>query len=260
MSVFLKRFFSAIILFLIFIFTFFSKNNIFFLCLLFMISIIALYELSKLLDLKKNYLFLFWFFPVIGYFFYILNYDLTFFSFLTTFLWLTFVPISLSRGLLIKSFPKFMYGLFYIFSLFISSSYLFLTNKYLLLITLLIVWVADISAYIFGKKFGRKKLAPTISPGKTYEGIFGAFLANFFLIFLLWYFYNQDLKYLLFLILVLIPLSVIGDLFESLLKRNVNKKDSGNLIPGHGGVLDRIDGLCASIPFVASLSLVENIF
>ena len=121
----------------------------------------------------------------------------------------------------------------------------------LLLFLFILIWVADSAAYFSGKKFGRTKLAETLSPGKTREGLWGALLATFLLALLgVWQF---DLKlgagvYFVILCLLTALISVVGDLFESLLKRNAGVKDSGFLIPGHGGVLDRIDSLMAASP------------
>lgn len=137
-----------------------------------------------------------------------------------------------------------------------------------LLSVLIWVWAADIGAYFAGKGFGKHKLAPSLSPGKTIEGMLGGlflvvlvslfFIANDF-----WplnYFsllYQQiGLASMLFITLAGSLLSVIGDLFESQLKRLANVKDSSQLLPGHGGFLDRIDALLPVLPFAALVFLV----
>lgn len=120
-----------------------------------------------------------------------------------------------------------------------------------LLYGLMLVWVADIGAYFSGKKFGKTKLAPNISPGKTKEGLWGAMLATSIYSLLAGLYFNLDLQpavFLLLLSLVLTMISVTGDLYESFLKRESGLKDSGKLLPGHGGILDRIDGVLAAIP------------
>lgn len=123
----------------------------------------------------------------------------------------------------------------------------------LLLVVVGIVVLADSAAYFSGRAFGKHKLAPSISPGKTWEGAIGAWLAVT-LYALLLYFYAphlinlQCLPQVLALFWLLFGLSVLGDLFESTLKRQAGIKDSGNLLPGHGGVLDRIDSLTAVLP------------
>jgi phosphatidate cytidylyltransferase len=120
-----------------------------------------------------------------------------------------------------------------------------------LLFGLMLVWVADIGAYFSGKNFGRHKLAPHISPGKTREGLYGAAAAvALYSLAGAWYFdFSLELSVLmLLLMLVLSLISVAGDLFESLMKREFGVKDSGAILPGHGGVLDRIDSVLAAMP------------
>jgi phosphatidate cytidylyltransferase len=130
-------------------------------------------------------------------------------------------------------------------------------STWLLLAAMALVWVADIAAYFTGRAFGKRKLAPAISPGKTWEGvagavvgvmIYGAVVLNFSPLA-----GNVPLAapLLVLLLLVLTAVSVMGDLFESLLKRQAGIKDSSNLLPGHGGVLDRIDALTSTLPLAA---------
>ena len=126
----------------------------------------------------------------------------------------------------------------------------------LMMFFLLLIWVADSGAYFAGRKFGRRKLAPHISPGKTIEGVAGALggglLCALVLVWLQWLPVSWWLLVLICISTVLV--SVGGDLWESVLKRERGMKDSGNILPGHGGVLDRIDSQIAAGPwFVASL-------
>jgi phosphatidate cytidylyltransferase len=118
-----------------------------------------------------------------------------------------------------------------------------------------VVWLADIAAYFFGRAFGRHKLAPAISPGKTWEGAAGGALAvvvyGFALAPSLPGVLADNFPLLLLVLIVLTAISVMGDLFESLLKRLAGLKDSSNVLPGHGGVLDRIDSLTSTLPLVA---------
>jgi phosphatidate cytidylyltransferase len=119
------------------------------------------------------------------------------------------------------------------------------------LFALALVWVADSGAYFAGVRFGKRKLAPTISPGKSWEGLAGGLLASLLLAVAavpLLHAGWPALPRLLLLALVTVIVSVAGDLFESLLKRHAGAKDSSDLIPGHGGVLDRIDSLLAALP------------
>jgi phosphatidate cytidylyltransferase len=119
------------------------------------------------------------------------------------------------------------------------------------LFAIAIVWAADSGAYFVGIRFGKRKLAPRISPGKSWEGLVGGMVCALLLAlaaFPLLGLGAAELPALLALALATAAISVVGDLFESLLKRHANIKDSGDLIPGHGGVLDRIDGLLAALP------------
>ena len=123
----------------------------------------------------------------------------------------------------------------------------------LLLFLFMLIWVADIAAYFTGKKFGRNKLAEQLSPGKTREGVLGAMIGTLVFALVGVWLWQEQMQWgvaLYFVILCVLSalISVVGDLFESLLKRNAGKKDSGFLIPGHGGVLDRIDSLLAASP------------
>ena len=119
-----------------------------------------------------------------------------------------------------------------------------------------IIWVADIGAYFSGKRFGKNKLAPNLSPGKTKEGLYGAVFATAIYSYLAsMVFELQVIQTLLLLIVAALAtyISVAGDLFFSLLKREQNLKDTGNILPGHGGILDRIDSVTSSAPLFALL-------
>lgn len=112
---------------------------------------------------------------------------------------------------------------------------------------------ADIAAYFSGKRFGKNKLAPSLSPGKTREGAMGALVVTFLWACICAMFthlgFGGGLVFVFFSMLAVV-MSIAGDLFESLIKRQAGAKDSGTLLPGHGGVLDRIDSLLAAIPIL----------
>lgn len=130
----------------------------------------------------------------------------------------------------------------------------------MLLSVLAIVWIADTAAYFTGRAFGRRKLAPHISPGKTWAGVAGAIGAVLLVALVLHQLipatptYSNDLfsaigpGFAPLLLALLVALSVVGDLYESLLKRQAGVKDSGQLLPGHGGVLDRVDAMVPVLP------------
>ncbi len=121
----------------------------------------------------------------------------------------------------------------------------------MLLFLFVLVSVADIAAYFSGKKFGKNKLAPELSPGKSREGFLGALFASFIVAsigILLFELDKSDWIYFICLCVITVMISVVGDLYESLLKRNAGAKDSGKILPGHGGVLDRIDSITSAAP------------
>lgn len=123
-----------------------------------------------------------------------------------------------------------------------------------LLVALLTVWAADTGAYFTGRRFGRRKLAPSISPNKTVEGMLGGLAAGVLVAVAASPLAGAGLDRLPLVALVALVaagFSVIGDLVESLLKRHVGAKDSGDWLPGHGGVLDRLDGVLAALPAFA---------
>ncbi len=149
-----------------------------------------------------------------------------------------------------------------IFPTWLAFLYLHDMSPWMLLTFALIVWVADIAAYFVGKAFGKHKLAPAISPGKTIEGAAGG-IAGVVIYFFVWQFFAsfavqrgddwaRELHshgWLLFVFFILLAVvSILGDLFESWMKRGAGMKDSSNLLPGHGGVLDRIDALTSTLP------------
>jgi len=128
------------------------------------------------------------------------------------------------------------------------------------LLALFIVWVADIGAYFSGRAFGKRKLAPQISPGKTWAGAYGALVAGVLITLLGGWLLDvrgASLLALAVLAIVTVAASIVGDLLESLMKRHAQVKDSGTLIPGHGGLMDRLDSVFAALPvFAAGLLLL----
>ncbi|WP_373017078.1 phosphatidate cytidylyltransferase [Thiomicrorhabdus sp.] len=123
----------------------------------------------------------------------------------------------------------------------------------LLLLSMFVVWSMDTGAYFSGRRFGKTKLAVFVSPGKTWEGVWGgmalAFIISLFALY--WLQPQLNVSFIVFaaLMAIIALLSVMGDLFESVLKRQADIKDSGNILPGHGGILDRIDSLLIALPW-----------
>jgi len=135
------------------------------------------------------------------------------------------------------------------------------------LMVLGLVWVADTAAYLAGRAFGKHKLAPTISPGKTWEGVAGALVASVIYA-IIWAHFDPGMAVLvqgaawppyLAGAVLLCAVSIVGDLFESAAKRRAGVKDSGSLLPGHGGVLDRIDSATAALPSALLLMQVTGL-
>lgn len=132
------------------------------------------------------------------------------------------------------------------------------TGAWWLLYVMLLVWGADSGAYMFGKLFGKHKLAPKVSPGKTWEGLIGGLLTSALISWLFGRYAPLSVVPMTLLICSVVAAlaSVLGDLTESMFKREAGIKDSGHLIPGHGGILDRIDSLTAAVPVFACLMLL----
>ncbi|GJJ79961.1 phosphatidate cytidylyltransferase [Pasteurella canis] len=137
----------------------------------------------------------------------------------------------------------------------------YVTDQYhglvLLLYVFILVWSADSGAYFAGRQFGKNKLAPKVSPGKSWEGVFGGLLTAGLLATVFIQFTQQNLlsnvstPAFILLSVATVAVSILGDLTESMFKRESGIKDSSQLIPGHGGILDRIDSLTAAVPFFA---------
>lgn len=173
--------------------------------------------------------------------------------------WIVVAPLWLARKWTLagNDFFGYLMGLLIILPTWAALLQLHAASPWLLLAAMALVWVADISAYFAGRTWGRHKLAPTISPGKTWEGVAGAALGvlGYGLVVLSFSSLSASLPLALFgaALLLLTAASIVGDLFESLLKRQAGLKDSSHLLPGHGGVLDRIDSLTAALPLTALL-------
>jgi phosphatidate cytidylyltransferase len=163
---------------------------------------------------------------------------------LTAFLWIAFVPRLVSR------WSAGVAGVLALVPSWLALVWLRLAPPHgqWLLFTLILVWAADIGAFFVGRRFGRIRLAPVVSPGKTWEGVLGGVALSSLVAGggSLWF--RVPLGVFLPLCLATVAFSVVGDLTESLLKRFAGMKDSGSVFPGHGGVMDRIDSLTGAAP------------
>lgn len=179
-----------------------------------------------------------------------------------TLFWLLVAPAWLSAGWRVESgLPLALIGWLVLIGAWVAMVQIQARSPRLLLALMAVVWVADTAAYFTGRAYGRRPLAPSISPGKTWEGVYGALSANAIYALVLLAFAPAfgvgragslaAVAGWVALILGLTAVSIVGDLFESLLKRQRGIKDSGRVLPGHGGVLDRIDALLAAMPAAA---------
>ncbi|HVY53115.1 MAG TPA: phosphatidate cytidylyltransferase [Gammaproteobacteria bacterium] len=180
------------------------------------------------------------------------------FFYLTFFFWLATIPLILfyPRGLFWKQSMvcQGIMGMFVLIPSWFAINFIRdvdANGQFLLLFLFILVWSADIAAYFAGRRWGKKPLVPYVSPGKTRVGVYAGIIASLVVTLIPLYMFGVPYHfwpYTLTLSFVTAIFSVIGDLFESLLKRSEGLKDSGNLLPGHGGLLDRMDSLTAAAP------------
>ena len=280
------RIITACILVAVFIPTLFMLSNISWAYCMLALSLLALYEWGGMIKLnplqKIIYLIVA---AVAGLFalFLLRQHGFHFFFFKSLMLfavvalfWLLIVPFWFKTKHVVKSKSILaVLGLLLIASLWLALICAKGADPWLLLILLITIWIADSAAYFAGKNFGKHKLAPNISPGKTWEGVLGALIAVSLFAAIL---YSIDLdgahlagtslgsnfgfnQVAIFPLLWAVTcLGVAGDLFESLMKRHANLKDSSNLLPGHGGILDRIDGIIPSLPIALLMIYVYHYF
>lgn len=161
------------------------------------------------------------------------------------FVWILFYPTP------IPAVMRWAAGALVLVPLFVALIALYRKGPEVLLFALLIVWAADIGAFFSGKLFGRVKLAPGISPGKTWEGVFGGLLVVALLSVAAAQWTSSPFAVLVPFCLAVAALSIVGDLTVSMFKRTAGLKDSGKLFPGHGGILDRVDSVAAAAPLFA---------
>ena len=263
------RIISAVILLSIFFASYLSENPTYFLSLVFVASGILFYELSKILKLKSLALYVYWILsltPIIFFYFligldiyfldeqisnlqsFLINFSI-FISLISLIFWFSFAPLDIVYKR-ISSNVKFQifYGYFLVCPMAIVTAIVFTQDKILLLVPFTMIWVSDIGAYFIGKKFGKNKLAKNISPGKTIEGALGGFICNIAFALIFVYFFADNFYIMIFFATMITALSIFGDIYQSFLKRQANLKDSGSIIPGHGGFFDRLDSFCPTLP------------
>ena len=267
----ITRIITAVCLLAAFIPALFLASNQFWAFGMLLVSLLALDEWNKLLgwNCKASFLWVavsavlgLWLIDAIE----TQGFHWIFFQSLSVFLvvslfWLFIVPLCLARRYLPESrIMMTLLGMVLIGGLWLAVICAKGADPWLLLALLSTVWIADTSAYIAGRNFGKHKLAPALSPGKTWEGVLGALLGVTIFTIVLKFGFRID-NWLIFPALWLITaVSIVGDLFESLLKRRADVKDSGDILPGHGGVLDRLDAIIPSVPLAILLIYTYNYF
>jgi phosphatidate cytidylyltransferase len=160
-------------------------------------------------------------------------------------LWTLFFPTPIPMAF------RWLGGALVLVPLFVALTSLYLADPRLLLFSLVVVWAADVGAYFAGRRFGRVKLAPKISPGKTWEGVLGGLIVVAAVAFGFASLADIRPSVLVPFSVAVAGVSVVGDLTVSMFKRTAGVKDSGSLFPGHGGILDRIDSVSAATPLMA---------
>jgi phosphatidate cytidylyltransferase len=242
-----KRLISSILLVVVFVglLNFLPEDLIVF--VVFLLFLLAGFELGRMLKLSNLYsclicvcIFLFMHYMKVSSIMFFIN------SLVCLFLVLI---VLLRPGLLNASVNKYIEFFYFLICLYFfceSFIYFWKLSITILLFSMVLVWTTDIMAFFVGKKFGKTKCFSPISPNKSLEGL----LAGLFFALVMSYFFIPEKIYSYWFLFGFCSsvFAIIGDLFESLLKRRANVKDSGSIIPGHGGVLDRIDGLVFSVP------------
>lgn len=242
--------------------TLYSENAL--IALFFVFGIISLMEFNKLIGLKSIIPFIIFIllFGIFGFWQNVMNTNKGFDEATQILHVITiFVQLFLIKDLFSgKSIPLFQSKRFIITTFYLSSGFIFLVliadyysnyNPNILLGSFILVWVNDTFAYLIGKNFGKQKLFPSVSPKKTVEGFLGGlFFACITSYFIAKYSYTLNFTYWLILAIIISVFGTIGDLIESKFKRQAGVKDSGVVMPGHGGLLDRLDSIIFAAPFI----------
>ncbi len=263
------RILTAVIMLFLFLAALFYLSAIFWMVLLLALTVAGSWEWSQLAKFPTTYSIVYLVITAIlgGELLFILSEEVLAAPYTTSFLWFYVVSLAfwtLGAPCLLKSNRPLknlvllaLTGWLLLLPTCLALYQLRAISPLLLLGFMTTIWISDTAAYFTGRALGKHKLAPSISPGKTWEGVAGALLAVSIYA-LTWSFLvgkEAHVMLLVPLLLALAMMGIIGDLFESLMKRHAGVKDSGSILPGHGGILDRIDALTSTLP-IAVLSLL----
>ena len=263
------RILTVIVILPVFLSALFYLQDIFWVAFLLVLTVIGASEWSKLAQLSVRNTIVFMLLTVLvgGELLFLLresvqtnvySSDLLWVYILSVVFWIVGAPLYLKQLYTIKNpFIWMLIGWIVLLPTCLALYQLRVISPLLLLGFMATIWISDSAAYFTGRSFGKHKLASTISPNKTWEGVAGALIAVL-LYGLAWDFWVTEetlVTTLIPLLIVMTILGIIGDLYESLIKRHAGVKDSGNILPGHGGILDRIDALTSTLP-LATLALL----
>ena len=224
-----------------------------------MIKLSALQNALYLLTAGVGGVFIVWLMSKYGFHLFFFKSLIVFF--VVALFWILIVPIWFKTRVIINNKAVMaLLGLLLIASLWLALICAKSADPALLLVLLATIWIADSAAYFAGKNFGKIKLAPSISPGKTWEGVFGALIAVTIFGAILYGWFDFKEWAIFPALWIITMLGVAGDLFESMIKRQAMLKDSGSLLPGHGGILDRIDGIISSLPIAVLMIYLFHYF
>ncbi len=264
------RIITAFILFAGFIPALFMSSNIYWTYAMLLLALVALYEWAGMIQLSAIQRTIYLAVATIAgiaiaqlmqqqgfhaFFYHSLNVFL-----IIALFWVLLVPCWLAKKWVVNKYVMALLGLLLMVSVWLALICAKSADPWLLLALLATIWIADSAAYFAGKNFGKHKLAPSISPGKTWEGVIGAMIAVTLFGAILYVGFGVKTLALFPALWIIAIFGVIGDLFESMLKRQAGIKDSGNLLPGHGGVLDRIDGIIPSLPIAIIMIYAYNLW
>ena len=263
------RIVTAIALIAAFIPALFLLSNVYWAIVMFLITLLALHEWAQMMGFNNAQIYSYLLISLAIGIYVILrlqqnNLHQFFYQSLRIFavvacFWLLVVPIWFSKQLKLNGLiPKALLGWLLMLPLWLALICAKIVDPKLVLVLLATIWIADSAAYFAGKNFGKHKLAPNISPGKTWEGVAGALIGVTIFGVILYVSFGIHAFVIFPGLWFVTILGVMGDLFESMMKRQMNLKDSGNLLPGHGGILDRIDAIIPSLPIALMMIYLFN--